>query len=74
MNKNEFEDIKVVDCGNGNILITMKKESWKTLVNILDWANKVYQGKRREAELPSESDIANYSYTYADWSRKNGTK
>ena len=47
----KYEDLKVIDCGNGNVLITMKKETWKTLVGILDWADKVYKQKRKEAEL-----------------------
>ena len=47
----KYEDLKVIDCGNGNMLITMKKETWQTIARIIEWARDVYKQKRKEAEL-----------------------
>ena len=49
--KNTYDDLKVVDCGNGNMLITMKKETWQTIVRILEYVSDLNKQKRKEAEL-----------------------
>ena len=49
--KNNYDDLKVCDCGNGNMIIAMKKETWQTIVNIIEWARDAYKRKRKEAEL-----------------------
>lgn len=49
--KNNFDDLKVIDCGNGNMVITMKKETWQTIVNIIEYVSDLNKQKRKEAEL-----------------------
>lgn len=48
---NKYDDLKVYDCNNDSVLITMKKDTWKTICKILEWTNDIYKEKRKEAEL-----------------------
>lgn len=47
----KYEDLKVFECENDKILISMNKSTYDTICKILDWASKEYRKKRKEAEL-----------------------
>lgn len=61
---NNYDDLQVCELTNGKVMAVMDKETWKTIVKVIRWANNRMH-KDRGDYVPDihESDEWNYGYT-----------